>query len=1195
MLKLLKRMSLLLLMGVSLSGAAMAETITSKVVVDDRCSAAFESDGGVKKDSYVLCKQDVGLNAFSLSIGSVIQSNEAVRGIYDLFSVPLPQYSEIVNFISRPIGAVAAAAVDLCLVIVLMFSAYRVYMFGYRSMRDSSIEQAMRDPNTYKAFAGFGVVAALAYKVGDINVGQLLVIGCGLFAMKMTVYLFTAMIAIFDFGADHKATINAYEEFLPQGETYATEIMRGLYGAQEGALRTNFANVAPENASMVKDEADMSWLEKFSSVFGFGLYDSKDPTAKEYFSGLFDDTSITMQQSSGMLHGGTGGYHSSGLENRIVTGSSSANFTVKDSRLSNKELNALTSPLFEKAHKYEDLFLNSTTLNLSSPLPDVPAGVFTMIAKDSIMDSLAGLMISGSGGSGSSDTEFERIKSAGSKLLDLIVRVRAEYPEVTGADVTAIVQGFAYGTLSVEAVLNRSNIASQTFNPFIGAAQYRSNYAKEPFHFVVAEALSGTRELRRYNCIQNFDKSSQEITFLHKLESENWKTDIKDLVSGDVFPICILPKEGDITSYGTVAPEPMVKAAIEAAKAIESGASDSANLEVILLQQAATAKIKVIEESSDTVNVTESGAALERSKVHMRNIAAYFARVAAMSRFAALEGIKTSADEDKVRFLKQLRQQGAVAISSYFMQLSKEQEKYTEVIYNATPKASAKSNLRVGGNMPNITTLWSNDESLVLKGANFPVNESNFSTQLQEGSSDIAAQSLRGDETGDGETEVMAEYVGMMLDMVIPADDVLKHGFGLEGENLVDGLAQCTTTTNCVNFRQHPIATLSIFGKDMLMTGLVIVLVDSLVQALNQAINGDGNKGSDSDNGIDGGGFLAKLKGIGISLFAKITKIGPVIKVLAIISSVFAIFGKVFIVAGIFIGYVIPMMPYIAQVMMWLGWLAEFLILFCVIPLLIAFAFITKDDGEALFKPSSIISMMASVVLRAPLIFIAFMVFYTLSYAGVYLVNSTLFTLFRMEMEADGILMSIVAAFSSIVFFVFTVGMYFLIFKSLVKMMTEMPDYVLRPMGVDSLNVQVTAGLETFIAAKTMADMAEKVTSNAGGMAGNIAGQKLADKKGAEDKGKGGDSDGSPSQPQSERKAGDSNSSGKQSDAPDVADSEQSKESRKNSDSGTPRDDKSESKDSESSKAESAESQGKSSESGKDDGSKEEPDSGKKN
>ncbi|ELP5899802.1 hypothetical protein QTV49_001699 [Vibrio vulnificus] len=1169
----------------------MAETITSKVVVDDRCSAAFESDGGVKKDSYVLCKQDVGLNAFSLSIGSVIQSNEAVRGIYDLFSVPLPQYSEIVNFISRPIGAVAAAAVDLCLVIVLMFSAYRVYMFGYRSMKDSSIEQAIRDPNTYKAFAGFGVVAALAYKVGDINVGQLLVIGCGLFAMKITVYLFTAMIAIFDFGADHKATINAYEEFLPQGETYATEIMRGLYGAQEGALRTNFANVAPENASMIKDEADMNWLQK---LFGFGLYDSKDPTAKEYFSGLFDDTSITMQQSSGMLHGGTGGYHSSGLENRIVTGSSSANFTIKDSRLSNKELNALTSPLFEKAHKYEDLFLNSTTLNLSSPLPDVPAGVFTMIAKDSIMDSLSGLMISGSNGGGSSDTEYERIKSAGSKLLDLIVRVKAEYPEVTGADVTAIVQGFAYGTLSVEAVLNRSNIFSQTFNPFIGAAQYRAKYAKEPFHLVVAEALSGTRELRRYNCIQNFDKSSQEITLLHQLEAKSWDTALVDLVSGDVFPICILPKEGDITSYSTVAPEPMVKAAIEAAKVIEGGADDSANLEVILLQQAATAKIRLIEETSDTANVTESGAALERSKVHMRNIAAYFARVAAMSRFAALEGIKASADEDKVRFLKQLRQQGAVAISSYFMQLSKEQEKYTEVIYNATPKASAKSNLRVGGNMPNITTLWSNDESLVLKGANFPVNESNFSTQLQEGSSDIAAQSLRGDETGSGETEVMAEYVGMMLDMVIPADDVLKHGFGLEGANFVDSLSQCTTTTNCVNFRQHPIATLSIFGKDMLMTGLVIVLVDSLIQALNRAINGGDGQGSDSENAIDGGGFLAKLKGIGISIFAQITKIGPVIKILAIISSVFAIFGKVFIVAGIFIGYVVPMMPYIAQVMMWLGWLAEFLILFCVIPLLIAFAFITKDDGESLFKPSSIISMMASVVLRAPLIFIAFMVFYTLSYAGIYLVNSTLFTMFRMEMEADGVLMSIVAAFSSIVFFVFTVGMYFLIFKSLVKMMTEMPDYVLRPMGVDSLNVQVTAGIETFIAAKSMADMAEKVTSNAGGMAGNLAGQTLVGNQGSVDKNSGEGSNGNPLSPQSVRKSADSNSVSKTSDTPDVSSSKQVSESRENSGYGAPRDDISEGKDSDGNKAESVDAQEKSSESNKGDGSRNDPESNKK-
>lgn len=1124
MLNTLKRLLLIASLSLVFTGNAIASDEGDKPSspVDIACSVAFLENGDVKPEDMTLCNQDVGLNAVTLSMSSVMRDNPSASGLAAKMGVTLPMYSESVNFISRPIGAVAAATVDICLTIIIIAAFYRLLMFGYRGMKDSSIERVVRDPSTYKAFAGFGLVVLLSVKFGDINLAQLLVISCALFGLKIATFLFSSMVAVFNFDSHHNAVIDSYEEFLPHGEEYASTLIHGIYGAQEAALRTNFANIMHEDAQMLTDDEDKSWIQGIVySIFKAWGYSTQDPTVNEYFDGIFHDTSISLSQSSGLQFPQSVRYDNYQSGQLVVAGSTFGALTLNDSRLDEKKKNSFTSPMFEKAFGYRDLFHNATTVNLGSVLPpSLPPKLVSKIATSSAVANLSSLMISDIGGE--NDDEKSRIVSAGDKLVELMTQIQSENPSmnINPNDIIAVYQAIAYGAMSAEAAASGGvRTEKLMFSPFVGTGEFRSKYLKqsEPFHYVLLEALNSAKEMRKFNCISNFSDTALEFTFWADLDDNGGSSSMNDELNkfsdSEFYPICTMPTANG-NAYEIIAPEVMSKEALQVAKLIKDGKAGSTNLAQILrnIEEAAKNTSQGTAEEGSSSG-TLGGAALENAKFNKQAIAAYYARVAAISRYAALQMVYLNKGDDKLAFLKNMRQQGAVAASSYFMQLSKESEKYSNIIYNSAPKVEIKSNLREGGNLPLVTDKWETDDVLVKKKANFPKTEALFKQSLNAGNSDMMATSNIGDTAVADEMGAVSEFMAVVADWLVPSQDVLMQGFGIENhDTLTEGLASCTTTTNCVEFKQHPLVTVSIFGKDLLITGVMIVLIDQIIKTINNFM------GNDDDEKNSDGKLTDTLK-----RFAFKTVLGSVAGVMqfiSILSSIVAIFGSVYILVGIFLGYIVPMLPYIAQLMMWLSWFAEFLLLFLSIPLLVAFAFIVKEDGQALFKPTSIISMLASLVLRAPLIFIAFMVFYTLSYAGIYMVNSTLFTMFKAEIVGAGFLGGLMSLFGIVIFLVFTMGMYFLIFKTLTKVMTELPDHVLRPLGVESLNVQVSAGLEAFIAARSISQIAEK-TTRASGNAGAVGGKGVYDlatgksgKEGGGDDNKGGkDEKGGESQP----------------------------------------------------------------------------------
>lgn len=1113
----LKYVSLALLVGGCSSFSAYAgdslDSAPPRAEVDEQCSIAFK-DGKVIPESFTVCQQDVALNAVTLSIGSVVKDSDAAKTIYGTLGIPIPSYSDIVNFISKPIGAVAAAAVDLSMILVIVFAGIRLLMFGHKAMKDVELAKMARDPSNYKSFLGFALVASLAYPFGDISVAQLLVIGAGLSAIMITTYLFTAMISIFDFSSDQEMDQTAYESFLPQGEMYATSLLSSFYGAQSAVLTSNFMNVSPENANLISSSNKVSFLDRFlATILGqLGVYKKEDPTARQYFDGIFGDSYLTLRQPSGLTRSASGTHSSGvGVVKEITRSVAASNLTINDGRIKEKGKGGFTSPLFEKAYTYEDLFDAATTLSVSSSIPNISPAVLKKIANSKAIDELSSLLIDGSDAAMDSDFEKGRIAKAGSKLVELIDEIVTTNPEVTPVDVVSAVQSIALGAISAEALRSNRQFISKSFHPFMDSSEFKKEFATEPFHYVFAEAMAGAKDLRTYNCLRNFSQAGREFQFLKEATDghNKWDSDFtSSFDGGDIYPICLYPSVGSTDSFDSLAPKKMVDAAFEAVKKIDEGVSDSGNVESLLGYIELIATHERFTSGGTAEN--EKAAALERAQVHRENIAKYFARVAAVGKYAALKFIDHGEEEAKSAFMHNMRLQGAMAISSYFMQLSQEQQKYSEVIYNSEPKVTMTSNLFKASGMPAQTGKIQSEISLSEKRGLFPTNNWIASAHLDTENVDQAAQSLRGDDPTDDGDQVVNEFVAEAADFVIPSQDILMAGFGLKGDTWLESMQECSTTTNCVEFTQHPIATISLFGKDMLHTGMMIVMVDALIQALNNKINGSDEEDT---NDSDGGMFskvAAKLGNTVKSLASKYFVVTWVIKLLSIVSGIIAIFGGVFIFAGMFIGYLVPMMPFVTQVMMWVAWFAEFLILFVVIPLLVAFSFANKEDGQPLFKPTSLISMLAAVVLKAPLIFVAFMVFFTMSYAGIYIINSTMFTLFSVEFSSQGVglVSGIMQIVHAVIFFVFVVSMYFIMFKNLTKLMSEIPDYVLRPMGVQSLNIQVSTGVESFVMTAAMKNELTRALQTAGGGAGGMIGDKIKrkGKTGGDDNAPDGDS-----------------------------------------------------------------------------------------
>ena len=118
-----------------------------------------------------------------------------------------------------------------------------------------------------------------------------------------------------------------------------------------------------------------------------------------------------------------------------------------------------------------------------------------------------------------------------------------------------------------------------------------------------------------------------------------------------------------------------------------------------------------------------------------------------------------------------------------------------------------------------------------------------------------------------------------------------------------------------------------------------------------------------------------------------------------------------------------------------------------------------------MFRVTSIVSMYASILLRGPLIFISFIVFFSLSYGAVYASNSVAFNIIGHGGKDS---FFILQAFEYLVMFSLLGVLYYASFKTLTDVMVSLPDYVMEHIGVRGIKVNVAGTFALAVSAKAM-------------------------------------------------------------------------------------------------------------------------------
>lgn len=1066
---------------------------TNTSVVDNSCSQAFEDDGlTIKKFSGQICRQDVALNSLTIAIGSLIYGSNEIMSAFNSFNAPILDVSPEMLKISGPFEAISVAVVNLVSILALFVAGFFIGRAAYTTMRDQSWGTVYKEPDNWVAVGAFSMAVIMLFKLDNVNVGQVVIVYAALGGLTLANILMSSTLSAFTFEADLKSTELAHIYNMPEGESFAIDIIQAISMAKNSALITNNMNSAFEGEIKVRAHgfdnrkiSHNSLLDKFVNFVSGRNYKKKEITAVDHLKNLNEGTALTFSQEST-------------VNNNSFVGVVAGNGITKDQA---DEINRLSSmnngraqlfigvrrgealhddigyKYYFDGHDPEDIFENTTVADISSSVSLSNKDEMNNIISTGVADLIK---------------LYETPTDGDINLRDLSRSVRGFVDKnisegTSKRDFANAMHTTALGLISNDFKTGNNGSFKPTTHYLKVGMDNEDVRIKGILGKILKDALTASNYMQLYHCTKN---AADPNIFADFIAVEQFNDDGGGGLAADVFKDntsffgqCIKSKNGE-------SPELMVsdetKANMEEAYTyIKSGELDIDEAMQLM-------------EMSFEQRAEDAQEFLEEARKIVKKIGTYHARVSTILSHVLAEGeVEAVNGEDVIR---NIRLQGPMSISSYFAQLSSLQSRVIEAMSSSV--SPVKINL-IGDQDNSSGVLSSNFLRSYEVGERItyytpfggdlkiPLREDGFFGNKTTSDSAVSTDGVKDSD------------FSWLLDLMIPGDNVLKQGFGFDTDkSLVNNYEDCSTTTNCVKFTQHPLATMSLFGKELVLKSIYIIIVNQIISAI---------AGIDIQSIIDSlssdfGSFLGKDVQKAFSSFLSKIVGGTyklVIGSLAVISGVAAKIATILLLAGLVLAYVLPFMPFLTQLFLWLGWVAEVLILFAVSPLLYVLMLWKKDDGSSVVSGSTILSMHASVILRAPLIVVSFIMFWTMSYVAIYAANSIIFAVMESDLTSGSLLIRMI---SYVVMFTFIALSYFVCFKMLNDLMSKMPDFVLKHINISGLNNATSAGFEQFIQTREMHNFisgAAAKTGHATGKGVNSAvnkAMKRAEKKNADNK-----------------------------------------------------------------------------------------------
>ena len=201
------------------------------------------------------------------------------------------------------------------------------------------------------------------------------------------------------------------------------------------------------------------------------------------------------------------------------------------------------------------------------------------------------------------------------------------------------------------------------------------------------------------------------------------------------------------------------------------------------------------------------------------------------------------------------------------------------------------------------------------------------------------------------------------------------------------GVEKCFKQGNCYPGDVHPVNALSYMGIDLMDTAIKFFMLKVVINLMNKLINAD----MDSNGSTSKFSWVAKFANMLASglLVGKIVKYSVMIAE-GIVNFLAPIFALLFL-AGVFFGYMLPILPYVAFLIMFLGWIVYIFELMITVPIWLIMMAIPGPNGQPRGNLTLLWQYTGLLLLKPSLMVIGLIFGWYFSVLSIFFINMTFF------------------------------------------------------------------------------------------------------------------------------------------------------------------------------------------------------------
>lgn len=1114
------------------------------------CSSILETDGNSipaipKEMAWAICDNDVAMNAINLVTGD-LASTSGVKAVYEIMGAPeVPKLPDNLAMSSKLFTTLISATTALFFWGILMIKAAQVVPSIIKGMTGEDATGLLKDAKTWYAAITLLVLGVLMYPVQGVMFGQLIVIGIIVLAIKVSNFLLSVFIGVFSFKVNIDERVADPNIYKDEGVQYANRLVDIMVSQLQMASTFGKINSSTTEARMNMTSANLATVSK-DSVHGDREWvrdgEKRQPvTVRDYVLNAISPSVIVTFLSPvvSTTRVVAGGAYSSGYNSvDVLTAKNIAGATFKitsgqvvslgASGISN-ETKSSTALSGVGAFGQINNFAGSKLLE-SYIDPKVNEGVlFNSVnfgrvqTNTNTKDTLSLKLLIGSGITEELTREVLNAntmstKTVGvyaNKLINLadtyVEQYKQQYSnagandgELTFDQIKQLKQEFIRTSqpylLGYYDHVNRNDIEKSkdidfAYNPKRIDSIYLSDKGKDNLLIRnLADAQRAATWFMRNKCTEFAfsDKYASQLYSEARLikaltEDENSLMTAHDAASNHSAQCIMYNGLGNIEFLVNDDIAQELNTMLDAQK--ENGANDN-ELRVKLFE----AKWKKAESY-----LNQTHANMNKSK---EGIANHYANINAIIKLAGYlvtakfeqpqEENANNTDLADYKILSSLREGGAMVLPSYFSRLSNLTSKLSSQFNSFDIAASGIVDLEEDTLITGIkdgVQRYNKTDIESWSGAFIPVGAALNGVK----NPDVVYVPLTNDEARETKEadEDSVTFVYKLMDAIIPAQDVLVGGFGLDkptgDSTFVGGMISCANTGKCYQFSQHPLATLTMYGQEIMAKGLVIIVANEILKALtNLKEVTDGL--FDTLGKVTGQSAAAKALKYGFKGGFMLVEVALLLG--TVVTDILRPFANIMVVMGIMLSFVLPLVPVVGWLLASIMWILESMMVIIFYPLLLALAFIKVND-QPILSTRKFVGLHVSVLIKPALYVSTYVFFFGILYSAFYVVNTAFGQILLTLDSADsGAFKSIGVIISMILTFVSLLYLYFKIVVVLSSKCIELPDVVLGYIGIQGLAPKPIGEAEALIGGGLLAHKANDLFAQTTGVGGKILGDK---------------------------------------------------------------------------------------------------------